>query len=313
VTRLAVMAHYDPRGDIGPHVRRQVMALAEAFGEVVVVSTADLTDASRAWFARHARLIERANYGYDFFSYKRGLESVRLEDYDDVVICNDTYVGPLTSYSEIFDQMAERPGDFWGLTASQRISPHLQSFFVCFRPWLVHSQVFRKFWDDMRPVSDRQQVIKSYEVGLSETFTDAGFSWTSYYSETDADRALARRRVSWWAVHRNWFPRDREARELLREERRVAWNPAVGLADVALDGARIPYVKIDTLRYDPYQLNSGKLLTLGEQHCPEAFDGVREYLESTALLYPPREKEVLPRTPVVMRPLKHLVEYGRAL
>lgn len=312
--RLAVMAHYDPRGEIGPHVRRQALALGEAFDDVVVVTTAELTDSSRDWFRRRFRLIERDNYGYDFFSYKTGLESVRLTDYDDVVICNDTYVGPLTPYSEMLDQMADRPGDFWGLTASERISPHLQSFFLCFRPWLVHSQTFQRFWHDMRPVSDRTRVIKSYEVGLSSTFVDAGFSWASYYSETDADRRLARRRVAWWSAHRNGFPpRGAEARELLREEAQVPWNPAVGLADVALDGARIPYVKIDTLRYDPYQLDSRRLLTLGEERCPEAFDGVRSYLESTAPMYPPREKEALPPTPVALRPVKHLVEYGRAL
>src|SRR5436853_7019678 len=42
--RLAVMAHYDYRGGVGPHVRRQVETLASAVDRLLVVSTADLTD-----------------------------------------------------------------------------------------------------------------------------------------------------------------------------------------------------------------------------------------------------------------------------
>ena len=99
MTRLAVMAHYDPRGEVAPHVRRQVEALAEAVDDLVIVSTAELSDASRVWLEKHGRVLPRANYGYDFFSYKTGLESTPLGGYDEVVVCNDTYVGPLVGYT----------------------------------------------------------------------------------------------------------------------------------------------------------------------------------------------------------------------
>ena len=312
MTRLAVMAHYDPRGEVAPHVRRQVGALAEAVDDLVIVSTAELSDASRVWLEKHGRVLPRANYGYDFFSYKTGLESTPLGQYDEVVVCNDTYVGPLVGYTEIFEAMAETPADFWGLTSSRRVHPHVQSFFVAFRPWLVESQAFAKFWHDMSPVSDRAKVISQYEVGLTKAMTEGGFTWSAYFSESERDRTLAQRRVAWWSFHRLPPPRSRRDLDWLAKKAKDPWNPAIGLADAALDGGRLPYVKIDTLRYDPYGLGADKLLRLCEQAHPDAFDGVRHYLDSTAELYPVRADVQLRPTPVAMRPLRRLVEYRRA-
>ena len=307
------MAHYDPRGEVAPHVTRQVQALAESVEHLVIVSTASLTESASQWLARHGQLIPRDNVGYDFFSYRTGLESVAdLSRYDEVVVCNDTYVGPLRSYARLFDDMAGRPVDFWGLSASQRISPHVQSFFVAFRPWMVASRAFESFWGNMQPISDRTKVIRRYEVGLTSFFADAGFAWSAYYAETEAERRLARRRVAWWMAHRGPLPPVTDLRDWYAEQTRAGWNPAVGLADAALDDGRLPYVKLDTLRYDPYGLDSPKLLGLCEERFPEAFDGVRDHIDATREFYPPRSKEALRPTPAALRPLRRLVEYGRA-
>ena len=200
---LAVMAHYDPRGRVAPHVQRHIEALTKAFDRVIVVSTAELQPEDEAWLAAHAELQRRGNYGYDFFSYRAGLlEAGNLADYDRVVICNDSYVGPLDDYEVILQAMAATPADFWGLTKSDRIAPHVQSFFVCFMPWVVRSHAFEQFWQRMTPVSDRAQVIRRYEIGLSTALLDAGFAHGSYFEENDEDRRVARLRMLWWSVLR---------------------------------------------------------------------------------------------------------------
>jgi len=82
------MAHYDHRGGVGPHVRRQVESVAAAVDRMIVVSTAALTDESRAWLDERVELVERPNYGYDFTSYQVGLHRAGL-------------AGDLTSYDEV--------------------------------------------------------------------------------------------------------------------------------------------------------------------------------------------------------------------
>jgi rhamnosyltransferase len=306
------MAHYDPEGTVRPHVRRQVEALAADIEDVVVVSTAALTDESRRWLTERVRLVERDNFGYDFYSYKVGLDSVPdLTAYDDVVVCNDSYVGPLRSYARILDDMADRPADFWGLTKSQRISPHVQSFFVVFRPWTVDSQAFRRFWGEMEPLSDRQKVIFRYEIGMTRTLHKAGFASTSYFTETDDDNRMGRRRIRWWAARRDGLlPKSSAELALLRRRLKVTWNPSAGMADRALEDGRLPFVKLDTLRYDPYGLDAGRLLRLCEERFPEQFDGVRRTMADTERYYRIRPGETLRPPPLVIRPFGPAVRYS---
>ena len=307
------MAHYDVAGELRPHVRGQVDSLADSFERVVVCTTAPLKDSARAWLSERAELVERANYGYDFFSYKVGLDAVGdLSGFDEVVVCNDSYVFAHDNYDRIIEEMRHRPCDFWGLTAANRVAPHIQSFFIAFRPWVVTSRTFRTFWEEMEPISRRRQVIRRYEIGMSRRLYEAGFASDSYFVETEEDRRIARERVRWWAVHRSAFPRTRVELREWRERAREPWNPARSLADRVLDDGRLPYVKIDTLRYDPYNLDADRLLTLCERRFPERFAGVRDYLEETSQDYPLRDNERLHPTPLPLEPLFHRVRYADA-
>jgi hypothetical protein len=306
------MAHFDPDGSVGPHVQRQVTALAAAVDDLVVVTTADLTSNAREFLGRQARLIERPNVGYDFLSYKVGLESTDLKAYDEVTICNDSYVGPLTDYASIFDRMSSKKVDFWGLTETDRVHHHVQSFFITFRPRVLGSRQFDQFWSEMVPLSSRYKVIRRYEVGLSRRLYTAGFTSAPYFVESEVDKRMARRRVRWWALRRSGLPTTPEEMALLRKRSRDTWNPSAGLADRALDDGRLPYVKIDTLRYDPYDLNADRLLTLCEERFPDAFSGVRGFLQATARHYPPRPNEVLTGLPRALRPARRFVQYRPA-
>jgi len=313
------MAHYDPRGGLAPHARRQVEALAASVDRLVVVTTATLTDEARAFLEERATLVERDNEGYDFYSYKVGLDLAAREAggtyadlavHDEVVVCNDTYVGPLRPYDRIFAEMGRRGRlDFWGLTKSRRFRPHVQSFFVAFRPALLRSEAFADFWGPMVPISNRRQVIKRYEIGMSHRFHRAGFRSGRYFVESEEDRRLARRRLWWWQARMRGVPRSVRTWRRMRHDVRLGFNPATALADRALEGGRMPFVKIDTLRYDPYGLGADALLGSCEHRFPEEFRGVREYLAETAADYPVRRGEGLRPLPLVLRPLRPLVAY----
>lgn len=307
---LAVMAHFDPEGVVAPHVRRHIAALGEV-ARVVVVSTAALRPKQEEWLRANAELVRRENHGYDFFSYREGLLNAGgLESYDSVVVCNDSFVGPLLPYRGILAEMAERPVDFWGLTRSAEVADHVQSFFLAFTPRVASSPAFTRFWQRMTPLSDRGQVILRYELGLSKALRDAGFACGSYFAETAQDRQLARRRVWWRAWLRTQEAPRGERRELLLRRGREAWNPCIGLADRALEAGRLPLVKIDTLRYDPYRLDARRLLAACVRERPDLFADVPDYLERTSRFYPVRPNERLPDPWPLVRPLRRLVRYA---
>ncbi len=292
---LVVMAHYDPHGQVAPHVLRQLDAWREVADRLMLVSAAGITDPDVIASVRsRAELVQRDNEGYDFYSYKLGLDSVAdLASYDLVVICNDSYIGPLVPWSTVLDAMADRQVDAWGLTETMRRRRHVQSYFYAFRPWVVASRGFRRFWGDMQVVSDRTRVIRVYEIGLSRAILEAGFEIGSYYTEDEHDRRVARARQVWWALHRAPLRPKGKRMSSLPRFATEPWNPMSALADVALDGGRLPVVKIDTLRYDPYRLGSGVLLDACERAYPVEFAGVRAFLERTGAAYPGREGELV--------------------
>lgn len=306
-SRLVVLACFAPAGEPGPQLRHQVEAWQGECSRLIVVFAGTLHPDARAWLSERAELIERDNRGYDFAGYAAGLDAAGdLSGYAEVVLCNDSFVGPLRPYRRIFAEMAGRPLDFWGITASRRIEPHLQSYFLVFRSWVVASPVFTRFWAELIPLAQRRDVIRRYEVGLSQTLLRAGFAMGSYFEPSPAECRRARTRTAWWISRRTDAPR--RLRDLIARSDEP-WNPTYALADSALPDGRLPVVKLDVLRFDPYGLDAARLLRACRRRFPDVFDGVAEHLAGTAEYYPPRAGERLRRPRRLLAGLHPLVRY----
>lgn len=305
------MAAYDPDGELAAHVRFQIEAWQGECRRLILVTTNQLTAAARGWLDGRAELIERENVGYDFSSYRTGLLAAGdLTSFDQVVICNDTYVGPLRGFEEIFAAMDGHGHDFWGITTSRELKPHVQSFFVVFTAAVVASDAFASFWREMTPLSDRWTVVRRYEVGLSRRLRAAGFRSGAYFHSSSGEWRRARARVIWWALRRADVPPGLAARwRKRRDYARTPPNPVITMADAALDGGRLPLVKIEALRHDPYGLGAAYLLAEGDRRFPEAFAGVADYLARTGTRYERRPSMAVGRPPVLLRPIARLLRY----
>ncbi|SCY40962.1 Rhamnan synthesis protein F [Microbacterium sp. LKL04] len=298
--RLAIVAHFDARGELAPHVTRQLDMLARSFDRVIVASTSRLSDDARDQITKRADLVERSNLGQDFGSWHQSLEMTGFAaDYDELLLTNDSYVSVIDDLEPVMASMAERPVEVWGLTKSWRHTEHIQSYFLHFTKAALRSQAFHRFWSDFRPAADRTSAIMGQELGISRAMMASGFRLGSYFEPTTAERHLANRRgVHWLLRRRRAFPahfagfedhfRIRHARDP-EESNRLNW--ATDFADFVFDRARYPLVKFDTLRYDPHWLDSAKLLALCEEEFPDAFAGVRSYMDETAHVYPGRPLE----------------------
>ena len=286
MTSAAILAHFDPDGQAAPYVLRLLDQLAGCFDEVVVASTARLTDEARAQLAQRSTLIERDNLGQDFGGWQEVLrDHVRVDRLERLLLTNDTYVGMLRPLGSMIDEMNQRPLEYWGVTENLQIAPHIQSFFVMANEPLLRSRIWAKFWSEFTVHARRKDVIIQQEVGMSRAFHEAGFDGAPYFQPTADDLALAAERETW--------RRGRLAELNPDEEAPTAYqtNYTYALADAALQDGRLPLVKIEVLRYDPCFLGDGVLLKLCEERLGDAFDGVRDYLARTAPAYPPRPGE----------------------
>ena len=181
--RAFVVAHYDPAGRVARHLRGLTAHLA-TLGRVVFVST-QLSDAAARELADVVEVLTRRNEGYDFFSYKRGIESLgALAAFDTLTVLNSSFVclDPPRLTGRFFSR--SRPGiDVLGLSANFEYAAHLQSYWISFESRRVlDSPAFARWWGDMEPVSERELVISRYEVGMSHALKAAGFTLASAFS-----------------------------------------------------------------------------------------------------------------------------------
>ena len=283
MSTLAVLAHYDPHGQLAPHARRHAEALATAVDRLVIVSTAALTPAARRQLADVGELLERDNAGYDFGSWQHGLahagDWTRL---DRVVIANDSAVGPLRPMAEVLGD----PGDgraVRGVVRSDHHGPHLQSLLLAFGPALLRDPVFAGFWQGMVPLRRRAEVVLRYEVGLGRLLTAGGYRLDPYFRPSARDRGLVRVHGVRRAFGVATVSAD-PARVAFRAALRRPPNLLITAWSAALDG-RLPYAKLETLRDDPARVGRERMLAALEQAHPAAFEGVRDYLARTRGAY----------------------------
>lgn len=291
---LVIMAHFDVDMKLRNHVVQAMETYLVSATKLVVVSTSGLADEEMNRLPVGVEFHTRRNYGYDFFSYKWGFDLVKdYQDFDRVLVVNDSFVGPVVPVSDILNSTNVAESDFSGLTLSNRHGSHIQSFFFTFTSTVSKSKGMRSFWRDLVPISDRFKVISNYEIGLSQRVSDSGFKIGSFFSPDDAELKLARERWIWHLQHRLSLNSPGKTVFDLAPHKvdSLDWNPAVTFADRILDNGRFPVMKFDTLRYDPYALGADSLLRLCEIKYPTQFAGVRSFLSETSSRYPFRAGE----------------------
>ncbi|KEP72768.1 hypothetical protein HR12_40440 [Microbacterium sp. SUBG005] len=92
----------------------------------MVVSNGPLTAGGRERLeALGDMVLERPNEGYDIWGYKHGLDAMqdRLEEFDELLLVNDTWFGPIRPFAPLFERMNGHPLHFWGMTDHLRVEP----------------------------------------------------------------------------------------------------------------------------------------------------------------------------------------------
>ena len=254
--QAVVVAHFHANGRLANDLFELVREFARRDQQVVFVSTG-LADDGAARLAPYARVIRRENIGYDFWSYRTGIEALGdLAGFSRLLICNSSFVtldaGKLCSaYFEPVTSPVLR-----GLTASSEGRYHLQSYWVSFEgSALLAGDPFRDWWGRMTPVSKRQDVIDQYERGLTEYFQRAGFAARAAFVPTSSEKFLAICRVvdtGKWGLD----PASADDAVEISLSLAASLNPTHYFWDVL--GARYGVIKHELLKRNPMQLNLHK-------------------------------------------------------
>jgi rhamnosyltransferase len=222
--RVAIFAHYDPQNSIKRYIVHHLTALRELCDEVHFASTAQLSDEELAKLdgivSSH---ISCENAGYDFGMWAQVIHKLDLKKLDELVLTNSSILGPVSPLADAFERMRGTHCDFWGLCDTLAIDYHIQSFFLVFRNSLLKSGQIERFFASVLPYRHKLQVIRSYELGLTQFLLDQGFVPAALASVYD------------------------------RRLRLGSGNPSIR-APMTLLKLGVPYVKVELLRDNPERL-----------------------------------------------------------
>lgn len=178
---VAIFAAFDKQGNLPSYVEYYLRNLRNVCDKIVFVADNDLTETAKNKLENiTSYVIDGAHGEYDFGSYKRGYVHAKnsgwLDGADEILLCNDSCVGPVFPIERVFRSMREGTYDFWGITDNDQIGYHLQSYFICLNRKVFESQVFIDLIMGVGKKDNVDQVVAEYEVGLTSKLTKAGFT-----------------------------------------------------------------------------------------------------------------------------------------
>lgn len=174
---VCLFVTYSPDGRMWPHVLNYLRHVKRLGLYVYLIAATDREDLGFCDPGPSLvdALLVKKNEGFDFACWALALSNhPELWRARALILANDSVYGPFASFPGIVKSMLDADADFVGLTESFEINQHYQSYFIVMKGDALASAEMRRFWADIRCLEDKTQVIKAYEIGLTQCAMTAG-------------------------------------------------------------------------------------------------------------------------------------------
>lgn len=178
--RAAIVAHYSASHVATRSVSALLHELAACGYQSVVVSTCPSPEPLE-WphgLPEGVGVVRRDNLGYDFGSWGVGLElyqAARWARY--TILTNDSMAGPFGPLDDVIFDFEMDGADIWGITSSDQIAPHLQSYFLGFANKTLSEVPWRLFFQGIRHHEEKMEYVLRYELSTLRLAVERGFTW----------------------------------------------------------------------------------------------------------------------------------------
>jgi lipopolysaccharide biosynthesis protein len=261
-TTAAVVAHFDLHNKLDPTFRVLIKCLKMTCAKVVLVTTSNLEPSE---IPQGITTIERPNFGYDFYSYRVGIDEVERQGGCDYLLLVNSSFFVLNSEklnATILNTLT-RLNDFSvvSLTASNQIAWHFQSYLIGLRGEVLAAPWFKNWREGIAPTDNKMDAILAYELGLSRAVIESGVATSTVFEPTPLEKSTAL--ASW----REW--QQAASGSILNDDYNATHFNARAIAD------RHGIVKIELLRNNPHALNIDWVKTMTSS---ASFRSITEYI-----------------------------------
>ncbi len=270
--RCLIYAHWDVNGFVDPYVIHALREYRLAVDRIVFVST-NYQLPNPDLDAVADDVIVRDNVGFDFLSWRAGLEAVGLDAFDHVIFANSSIYGPVWPFERVLASSIVRNAGVWGMTISSQHAQHLQSYFMTMSREFLLSEPGAKLWEEVRPLRNKVDVIEAYELQWMGKVVKAGVPVTSVFDAKQfPDVPIAEQLANMvrWPMN---FER------LWRYRQAVRCGPSnpTHLHWKQMLESGVPFVKIDLFSSNPYGIRLSRIYKWLEKHTNYPTDLIRNH------------------------------------
>ncbi|GAX48167.1 rhamnan synthesis F family protein [Pseudolactococcus reticulitermitis] len=187
--RVLVYVIYENQPHLQAYKLGFLEALANLSDKVLIVLNSALPDGDVTKLEKYGQVVTRENTGYDTAAFRHGILLLKheLTNFDELLLVNDTNVGPMTDLSVVFRKMSAQKLDFWGISYGEKqvdftgfnpygiIPEHLQSYFLVIEKNMFQTPEFLQYWENLSDTDSRNKAIGKHETVFTKYFSDLGF------------------------------------------------------------------------------------------------------------------------------------------
>lgn len=196
IKKVAVFVGFSMKPRPLSHSQQLIWELKKHGYYVVHIHAAGVTQGLSGWGQlsdAHCSFLKH-NIGYDFGSWLAGIALVApwLESLDELLLINDSSIGPIFSFEDFLDESRLDDCDIYGIIDSYDIQYHLQSYCLRFGKAPLRNGLIARFAEQYPITQSKAEIVRAGEIGLSELALDQGYTLKSEYSfEAVRDKWLA--------------------------------------------------------------------------------------------------------------------------
>lgn len=168
-----IFAHFHSKGLLRKDIVNFLKISEFFFTKIYFIST-KIKEKQKIKISKKIKLISRKNIGYDFYSYKIGMDYLKKKFKKNLKNKNIYFINSSILFlkpKKIFNILKKqkiKDNQFWGLSKSFELTEHIQSYFFFFSANLLQNKNIYKWWNNIKPLKERQEVVDNYELGLSK-------------------------------------------------------------------------------------------------------------------------------------------------
>lgn len=197
--RIAIYVIYDKDGILDGYRKYYLQELRKVTDYIVGVVSGTLTPESRKELEGLTDdFFVRENVGLLAYSWIDGIAHIgwdTLEEYDELLMLNDSFFGPFYPLSDMMDAAEESDADFYGAMKNFEEKSYTQiagrpmkhghfrgsiCYFYIIKERLLHSPEFKKYWSSKPEVKEDWDTYFFSEISFFDYVKDAGFKIDAY-------------------------------------------------------------------------------------------------------------------------------------